>query len=218
MDIMSKASVYGNPFIGIFSRTNDNVTVVGNGVSDKFLKHIDVLRTEIIKVPMSNCDLIGIYSVMNNNGIIFSPVLEEKEMKRFQIKTGILDTKFNAVGNNIVANDNGAIVNPDMEDREVKKIKDVLDVEIVKSTIAGYKTVGSVVLATNKGFVANPKTTPEELEMMSSLFRVSGGLGTANTGVPFVGISILANSKGFVIGEKTTGFESHRINDCLGFI
>jgi len=216
--------VTGNPFIGLFAKTNDNITFVGNGASDRFIKHVDVLKTEIVRISVGASDLIGIYSVMNNKGILISSIIEEEEIKAVigpksnGTNIAVLDTKKNAIGNNVVANDYGAIVNPDFGADEISRIKDILGVEVVKSTIAGYKTVGSVTIATNSGFMVHPKASHEELEMISSLFHVQGGIGTANTGIPFIGISVIANKNGFVIGEATTGYESGRINDCLGFI
>jgi len=220
MPVSSKTSMFGNPFIGIFAKTNDTITLMGVGASDRFVRHIDVLQTEIVKLPIYGCELIGIYSVMNNKGVVISSMAEAIELKRDKpsINMEIMKTKFSAIGNNIVANDYGALVNPDMSAAEADRIKDILDVEVVRSTVAGYKTVGAVVAATNNGFISSPKTASEELDMMASLFHVQGGTGTANTGVPFLGISILANKKGFVVGEQTTGFEFGRINDCLGFI
>ncbi|MEM2974055.1 MAG: translation initiation factor IF-6, partial [Candidatus Micrarchaeia archaeon] len=192
-----RASMFGNPFIGLFASTNDDITLVGMGASDKFIRHIANLQTEIIRIP--GYDLAGIYSVMNNKGMIVSSLIEEGELRRTRfgscINVEIMKTRFNAVGNNIAANDNGAIVNPDMNYSEVARIRDVLDVEVVKTTVAGYKTVGAMVLATNRGFITHPKSSSDEIELMSSLFRVNGGTGTANTGVPFIRISVLAKKK-----------------------
>jgi translation initiation factor 6 len=215
----SKTSMFGNPFVGIFAKTNDKITLAGKTVSDKFIKSLEVLGTEVIKLSINNCDLIGLYSAINNKGMVFSQLASVDEVKDIKISDyNIVRCKLTATGNNIVANDHGAIVNPDTEESEIKKIKDALDVEVMRSTIAGYKTVGAMVIATNNGFIAHPKTATSELELLKSIFHVDGGIGTSNMGVPFPGISIIANKNGFIVGELTTGFESGRINDCLGFI
>lgn len=225
MSTMNKAGMYGNPFIGIFSKTNDNITLVGKNISEKFIQNLDVLKTDIIKISVLDSNIIGFYTIINNKGILVSHLASEDEIRSIKnagnnlgLGFGVIKSKQNAIGNNIVANDFGAIVTQDIEESEIREIKDVLDVEVVKSTVAGYKTVGAVVVATNKGFIAHPKSSKEELNLMSSLFHVDGGIGTANVGVPFPGISIIANKNGFVVGELTTGYESGRINDCLGFL
>jgi translation initiation factor 6 len=222
---MNKASMYGNPFIGIFSKTNDALSLIGKNVSDKFIQNLEVLKTDIIKISVLDGNIIGFYAILNNKGILVSHLASEDEIglikkagNNLGLGFGVIKSKQNAIGNNIAANDFGAIVNSDIEGPEIREIKDVLDVEVVKSTVAGYKTVGAVVVATNKGFIAHPKSSKEELDLMSSLFHVDGGIGTANTGVPFLGISIVANKNGFIVGDLTTGYESGRINDCLGFL
>jgi len=215
----SKVSMFGNPFVGIFAKTNDKITLAGKTVSDKFIRSLEVLGTEVIRLSINDCYLIGLYSAINNKGMVFSQLASEIEVKDIKASDyNIVRCKLTATGNNIVANDYGAIVNPDTEESEIKKIKDALDVEVVRSTIAGYKTVGAMVLVTNKGFIAHPKISASEIELLKSIFHVDGGVGTSNMGVPFPGISIIANKNGFIVGELTTGFETGRINDCLGFI
>ena len=225
MSVMNRTSMFGNPFIGIFSKTSDNITLVGKNVADKFIENLDVLKTKIIKISVLDSNIIGFYSIINNKGILISHLASDKEIELIKKETnniglnfGITKSNYTAMGNNVVANDFGAIINPDMEEASVRMIKDILDVEIVKATIAGYKTVGAAVVATNSGFISHSKASQEELDLMSSLFHVDGGIGTANIGVPFLGISIIANKNGFVVGDLTTGYESGRINDCLGFL
>ena len=223
MSVMDKASMFGNPFIGIFAKTNDSFTLAGIGTSEKFIRHLDILKTKIIPASIFDSDLLGLYSIMNNKGILITSLASEKEIEIIKknakgVNVGVLKTRLNALGNHIAANDHGAVINPDMGPEDAKKIADILDVEVVRSTIAGYKNVGAVVLATNNGFIAHPKASEDEIALLRDMFNEQGGIGTANTGIPFLSISIIANKNGFVIGEQTTGYESHRINDCLGFI
>ena len=224
MSVIEKASNFGNPFIGIFAKTNDDITFVGNGVSDKFMGRLVQLKTDIVRMSVLDCDLIGLYSVVNSKGLLVAPMFSAaeigavKKMVGNRIRIETLKTKLTAIGNNVVANDFGAIVNPEMSETEIAKVKDVLGVEVVRSKIAGYSTVGAVVIATNSGFAAHPKASPEELDLLASVLHVHGGVGTMNNGVPFPGISAIANKKSFVAGESTTGYELGRINDCLGFM
>jgi len=218
-------TVYGNPFIGIYAKTNDKIMLVGESVADRFFRYKDLMKVEIIKTTLCDSELIGIYCALNSNGIIVSKLTSEDEIKKLKeigseygLVIEVLQSKFTAVGNNIVVNDYGAIVNMNLESEDIKKIKDTFNVEVDKFTIGGYQTVGAALLATNKGFIAHPFAKEEELEKIKSIMKTDGGIGTANGGVPFPSISMLANSYNFISGDKTTGYELHRINECLGFI
>jgi len=123
--------------------------------------------------------------------------------------------KLNAFGNNILVNDNFALVHEKYDKKTVREIADVLDVETEKGTIAGFRTVGSAAVVTNKGLLAHPLTQPDELERLKELFKVPGNIGTANFGVGQVGACLVANSTGAVIGIHSTGIELGRIEDAL---
>jgi len=69
---------------------------------------------------------------------------------------------------------------------------------------------------TNRGFVAHPNTSDEELDVLEDVFGVEGTTSTANYGDPFVRASIVANSYGIIVGERTSPVEILRIEDVLG--
>jgi len=227
-DRFGKFTYYGNPFIGFYARTNNEVTIIGISAPDKFTRMADILGTKVIKASFAESALMGLYCVMNSNGIIISEVVEDREvdlLKKSLKEAGSdinvlkMKTNFTALGNNIALNDSGALVNPDFaNDDTAKEISDVLQVDIEARTIAGYKTVGAAVAATNKGFIAHPHISEEEMDALKSLFKTDGGVGTANGGMPFVSLGIVTNDKGVVFGELTTGFELHRIEEALGLI
>jgi translation initiation factor 6 len=119
----------------------------------------------------------------------------------------------NAVGNNILANDFGALVHKKFSKKSITQIEDTLDVEVMKGTIAGLKTIGTAAVVTNHGGVCHPKVKEDELEFLKSLFKIEIVKGTANYGTPLVGACIIANSNGAVTGTTTTGIELGRIED-----
>ncbi len=132
------------------------------------------------------------------------------------LEVAALSGKFSAAGNNVAANDFGAIANPEIPLHEIRKISACLGVEVVQRRVAGYATAGSCLLATNKGFAAHNRATPEELKELQSILRVEGQNCTANTGVPFISIGAIANSNGAILGEDCTGFEAGRLSASLG--
>ncbi len=158
-----------------------------------------------MNINLSSGDSVRIYSI------------DEIILKKY-VDIGVVSETFNAIGNNVLVNDRCALVHPQLSKKTIKAIEDILDVEVVKGTIAGMKTVGSVAVVTNNGLLTHPKTTEEDLEILKALFKVPVYFGTVNFGTPFIGSGLVANSKGAITGTKTTGIEMGRIEEALGFI
>ncbi|MFH1471009.1 MAG: translation initiation factor IF-6 [Candidatus Micrarchaeota archaeon] len=215
-----KSAHFGNPFLGAFGCAAEKFVFVG-GFSDKLSSACkQYLGAEPINISVNSSDLAGIFIAANSNGAVFPEFVLPDELKVAKdagLNALALPTRLTAIGNNIVANDKIALANPDLEKEAVALISDCLGVEVVQRSIAGYKTVGSACVLTNKGFLIH-NSAGRELFELEQLTGLKGGIGTANMGVPFVGMCMLANSDGYVVGEDTGGFEMHRIDEALGFI
>jgi translation initiation factor 6 len=72
-----------------------------------------------------------------------------------------------------------------------------------------------VCVATNKGVLCHPEITREEFDLVKSVLKVDGAIGTANYGASMVGACLIANSKGAVVGYRSTPIELGRIEDAL---
>lgn len=226
-DRFSKFTFYGNPFIGLYARTNDDITIIGVSAPDKFARMADFLNTKVITVSLADSPLIGLYCIMNNRGIMLSSVVENREVEllKQQLRDAGCDigvtktnSNFTAIGNVVAINDTGALIHPEINYEMKKDITDFFGVNVESMDVAGYKTVGAAVTATNTGFLSHPDASTDELDKMKDVFGVEGGVGTVNGGVPFVSLGILANDHGAVFGDSTTGFELHRIEESLGLI
>lgn len=219
---MRRVSYFGNSYIGLFAKTNGNVSFVPMDALPKFERKLgEMLRTEVVKTAVAASNLIGLYVAMNSNGAVLPNIAEPSEILAFKkagLNVHVSKSKYNAHGNNISVNDRGGIVNPHVEKNEVKKMCDVLGVELIPYTVAGYVTVGSCVLATNKGFFAHFNSSNEEMRKLREIFGVDGEKGSINTGTGFVALGILANENGYVAGEGCTAFEMGRAEEALGFI
>jgi translation initiation factor 6 len=228
MTRFGKFTYYGNPFIGLFARTNNKVTITRISSPDNFSRMAEILDTEFISTSFAGSALIGLYSAMNDHGILLSGVVDDSEVDKLRgdirslgIDTEVtkLESRFTAIGNNIALNNKCAVINPNMADEHtVRKISDALDVDIESMSVAGYHTVGATIAATNKGFVAHPSISAEELDILRNVLGVDGGVGTVNGGMPFISLGIVANDEQAIVGELTTGFELHRIEEALGLI
>jgi translation initiation factor 6 len=215
-----KRNINGNSYVGAFSASSEKLTLISNGVSPKDESIIrENLATETHRLSINGSNLIGIYAVLNSNGVLLPEIAYAEEMRELnslkeRIRIGALPGDMNALGNNILANDKIAIINPNFDKSASDMIADVLDVEIIRMSIGGYETVGANNILTNNGMVLNNFASDKELDMAKDLVG-NVSQSTANTGSVFIGLASVANTKGLIVGEDTTGFELARMEEGL---
>lgn len=217
-----KTAYFGNPWIGMFIKTNDSYTVMPIDTMEK-VEHMarERLKTEVIRLGVADSNLLGVYIAMNTSGIILPNVAREAEvstLKKLGLNVYVSKDNHNANGNNIAANDKGGVINPYVSQDEARAISDALGVELVPLAIAGFTTVGSACVATNSGFLAHYKSSDEDLARLKDALKVGGSKGTVNTGTGFVGYGAVVNRNGYIVGEDTTAFEIGRLEEGLGLI
>ncbi len=216
-----KTSYFGNSWLGMFILTNDKFSLIPLDAPEKVEKAVSVLGTEVIKTTIANSNLLGIYGVMNSNGLILPNLCTERELKllsELDINIYVSQDKHNAHGNNIAVNDRGGIINPHIPKEEQKRMAEVLGVELLPMHVAEHSTVGSCLLVTNKGVLINYKATETTVESIKNALGVYGNRGTLNMGSGFVGYGAIANSNGYVVGEESSPFEMGRLEEALDLI
>lgn len=214
-----KASVHKNPFIGLYMRTNNEITLVPKTVPATVAKAAEeALGTKLVHASISQSNLLGIFCALNSNGCAIPAFTEEAEIRAIR-DTGLnvaLVSSHYSCGNNILCNDKAALVNPAVPKSEVKLIADALGVEaFTHETLTRVPTVGAINVVTNKGLLAYNEVPEVELRKLERLFGVKGQIGTCNMGVPFNGMGIIANDKGALVGDSTSGFEIQRVYEAL---
>lgn len=216
--MMRLSSYNGNPFIGVYCVANEELSLVPLDCQDSLVDDIKTcLEVEVIRTSLASSTILGTLMAMNSYGAVTSDMVSLSELRplRGKLRFRRVKDRVNAFGNNILVNDNAALVNPDLDNASIRTIADILNVEVVKGSVAGYNTVGSVCTVTNKGLLCHPLATKEEQDMLKSLFKVPVAVGTLNYGSRTVGASILANTKGAAVGSKTTPIEMGRVEDAL---
>lgn len=216
---MLKLSSYlGNPYIGVYCVANESLALVPFDAPDSLVSDItEALGCEVVRTTLASTNILGALVAMNSNGGIATGMASLTEVRSLREKlpfTRIKD-RLNACGNNILVNDNAALVNPELSESAIEQIEEVLQVEVVKGEVAGYKTVGSVCAVTNKGMLCHPATSKDDLKSLSDLFKVPAAIGTLNYGAPVIGASLVANSKGAAVGFRSTPIELGRTEDAL---
>jgi len=211
MDII-KYDVYRGPNLGVYITVNDSIGLVPMGFaktkSDKLAEYLNI---EIHNTAIANTRLIGALSVMNNKGILLPTTAYQNEYdylkKETDLQVGVLDTKFNALGNVICANDKGAVVSPWLSKQDCQTISDVLGVEVIQKRIAGFNQTGVVLIANATGAVIHPEADEEDMKVIANVLGVKIEQCSINNGIPYVSSGILANNHCIVVGSLTTGPE-----------
>ncbi len=210
--------IFNSPFLGVYLRTWEDYTLVPRN-SDRDIKSMasHYLKTEPIEMTIGGSNLLGSMAVMNSNGMIFSNIVTEEELKNIpkDVNYAVLKDNLNAVGNNILANNKAALIHEEFSDESVRTIGEVLGVEVVKGKFKEVRTVGSSGLITSSGLVIPPNMTDDEIDELGKIFGVKGRVGTANFGSLYIGASVVSNSKGALIGEDSTTVEISNIEEAL---
>ena len=216
---IKKAEFEGSPNIGLFGLATDKYIVIPEGLNKE-----NELSKKVINTKAARTDLIGVFLAGNSNALLLPKIIEDLELRRLKgqakklnIKLKIIDSKYTALGNMILCNDKGCIASPKLKNH-FEEIESALEVKVTEGKLLGVDIVGSVCIATNKGFLLNIDAEEEEFKFVKKQLKVEGDIGTVNFGSPFVKSGLIANSKGVIIGNQTTGPEIARITEALGFL
>jgi translation initiation factor 6 len=218
--MIARANYFGNPFIGLFAAVNDKIAIVPPGSSNAFVSKMkESMNISVMETLVCESNLLGIFICMNNESMVVQENIREIEKKALD-STGLnviyTRERHNAWGNNLCMNSKGGIINDEVPRETVKRLEDGLGIEIVPMSIDGYRTVGTVVIATERGFAVKNMASEDEIRQIESVLKVKGSVATANMGSMFVSAGAIANSSGLIIGEQTTGIETARLQDALG--
>ncbi len=220
-----KGKFDGDVNVGLYVVVNDTFAILPKFLTPSF-DFRSIFEVEIINASIYECPFIGIFSVMNNKGMILPSRISDKEFKEIVGSIKRIDRDFNVIkletnenvlGNLILCNDKGAIISETLK-KYRKKIEDVLGVETDVGKIMDLEIVGSLGYATNKGFVISAYASEEEYDHVKGILKVEGDIATVNYGSPYVRSGIIANENSLVVGENTTPIEMGRIAESLGFV
>jgi len=216
--MISLASFQGNPYIGVYCVASNEHALVPFSAEKELVATVEEsLGVEAVKISIGGATIVGSLSAINSHGVVLSNIATEEEIQKVpkKLEIGKMQEDVNATGNNILVTDKAAMVHPGVSRETLRMLGDVFQVEVVRGTIAGIATVGSVAIATGKGMICHPRATDENVEELKALFKVPVTLATMNYGTPWLGACAVANDKGAVIGEKTTPIEIGKIEDGL---
>lgn len=209
---------YNNPNIGLFFYTTDKVTFVPIMTPEKVIEMIkDELKTKIIQCDVYNTSVLNIFLVGNEEYLFVPTILSEediKSVKKSKLKVVIVDTKLNALGNNMVFSGKNVLINPAFEDSVVELLESK-GFKVSKGLIADVGTVGANVMIFEKNALINPDATNSEIDFLEKALGVSADYGTVNNGSKIVKAGLVVNKHGVLISKSMSGPEMMRIEELI---
>ena len=198
--------------IGVFGKLTNSYFLI----PDKSNKNIAIFESELSSIPIIEttiCDtnIIGRMTAGNKNGLLVPSSITDKEFQllRNELPEEVIlkkvDDKLSALGNVICCNDYIAIIHPDLDLETEEIIKDALNVEVFRNTVANNVLVGSYCIVSNLGGLVHPLVGGNELEELTNIFQIPIAGGTINRGNDLIASGCIVNDTvGFVGFETTT--------------
>ena len=218
---ISTGDILGNSQVGVY------LTIVGNNLFypsslDKpAIEEISqCFDLEMNPMLIGGSSLLGSLIVGNNKGIAVADIATEEDLDKLSSfgEVVILESGVNAAGNLVECNDHGAIVSKSIPTPGVELIGEVLGVKTARTRVAGQDTVGSLLVANNKGILSHPDITSSEVKEIETVMSVPVMVGTVCFGSPYVGAGCVTSENDALVGSGSTGPELNRIEDALGLI
>jgi translation initiation factor 6 len=176
-----------------------------------------------VPIHLVNTLIISPFLVGNSSGVLIPRLFESyareeliKSLRKLGINFGVIENKYTSLGNLILANDRGGVVSPILSISSRRSVAEVLDVEVVTTTIGRFSYVGSLAVSNNRGVLAAPVLKDDESKVIEDVLGIPIYTGTVNGGVEFISSGVVANDRGVVVGAATSGRELMVISQAFG--
>ncbi len=159
---------------GIFVAGNSHGIVISNPVKDYDIHRLRQ-HFENILVLKTRYTALGNLILMNDNGIILSPLLRKNRqyIKKFfgvNCEIGTI-AKQKIVGNLGISTNRGCLLHPKVTQNEKKMVEDVLGVSSDIGTVNfGSSYPGAGMIVNSNGFVVSEQTSGPELGRITEVF------------------------------------------------
>jgi translation initiation factor 6 len=154
------------PFVSLFSAGNSSAIIVPDIIEKHEIKELKKnLEVHAIKTKYT---CLGNLIVMNDSGIVLSPLLRKEKTEIEQIfgLTAAVTTisNSNVIGNLAIATNKGCLTTPKIKDREKKVIEKTLNVPLDEGTVSfGSFYVRSGIIANSHGFIVSSRSSGIEM-------------------------------------------------------
>ena len=202
--------------VGCFARLTNAYCLCAPGASQNFYSIFEqelVQHIPVIYSTIGNARVIGRLCIGNKHGLVVPSITTDEELQHLRnslpdsIKVARVEERLSALGNCVVTNDHVALLHPDLSRDTEEVIRDTLRVQTFRTSIASNALVGSYAVCTNNGCLVHPRTSPEDMDELSTLLQVPVVAGTINRGNAAVGSGLVANDWSAFCGLTTTATE-----------
>lgn len=218
---ISTGDILGNSQVGVYlTIVGDNLFYPSSLDKPAIEEISQCFDLEMNPMLIGGSSLLGSLIVGNNKGIAVADIATEEDLDKLSSfgEVVILESGVNAAGNLVECNDHGAIVSKSIPSPGVELIGEVLGVKTARTRVAGQDTVGSLLVANNKGILSHPDITSSEVKEIEAVMSVPVMVGTVCFGSPYVGAGCVTSENDALVGSGSTGPELNRIEDALGLI
>jgi len=218
---ISTGDILGNSQVGVYLAIVGNNLFYPSSLDEPAIEEISqCFDLEMNPMLIGGSSLLGSLIVGNNKGIAVADIATEEDLDKLSSfgEVVILESGVNAAGNLVECNDHGAVVSKSIPNPGVDLIGDVLGVKTVRTRVAGQDTVGSLLVANNKGILSHPDITSSEVKGIEAVMSAPVMVGTVCFGSPYVGAGCVTSENDALVGSGSTGPELNRIEDALGLI
>ena len=218
---ISTGDILGHSQVGVYlSVVGDNLFYPASLDKPAIEEIQQVFDIEMNPLLIGGSALLGSLICGNNKGIAVADIATEEDLDTLSSygEIVILESGVNAAGNLLECNDYGAVVSKSIPNPGVELIGEILSVNTARVRVAGQDTVGSLLVANNKGILSHPDITSYEVNEIEKTMNVPVMVGTVCFGSPYVGAGCVTTENDAFVGSGSTGPELNRIEDALGLI
>ena len=218
---IATGDVFGSDQLGVYLACLGNVVFHPRELEANVVEDIQTaLETEMAGISIGGSQLIGSLLAGNSKGMAVADLATQEDL---DVLTSfgdvvVLESGINTAGNLLLVNEKGVVASPAVPDFGLEIIADVLQADVISTTIAVHDVVGSLGIANDHGVLLHPDVGEAEVELIQDALGVKPMVGTVAFGSPFVGAGLVASNSGAYVGRETTGPELNRIEDALGLI
>ena len=218
---ISTGDILGHSQVGVYLSVVGNNLFYPTSLDKPAVEEIQqVFDIEMSPLLIGGSALLGSLLCGNSKGIAVADIATEEDLDILSSygEIVILESGVNAAGNLLECNDFGAVVSKSIPNPGVELIGEILGVNTARVRVAGQDTVGSLLVANNKGILSHPDITSYEVNELEKTMQVPVMVGTVCFGSPYVGAGCVTSENNALVGSGSTGPELNRIEDALGLI
>mgnify|MGYP001145673555 CR=1 FL=1 len=215
---ISTGDILGHSQVGVYLSVVGNNLFYPTSLDKPAIEEIQqVFDIEMNPLLIGGSALLGSLICGNSKGIAVADIATEDDLDILSSYGDIviLESGVNAAGNLLECNDFGAVVSKSIPNPGVELIGEILGVNTARVRVAGQDTVGSLLVANNKGILSHPDITSYEVKEIEKTMQVPVMVGTVCCGSPDVVAGCVTDT---LVGSGSTGPELNRIEDALGLI